>query len=286
MRFSLFGVILFALTWTSASAQMSRQRADPNRPVDELFWAPTVIGTASVTNLNAGDLNYTIKHAFGLVSSGIENLYGLDGAANIRFGIDYGVTDWLSLGVGRSRFDKVYDFKAKANLLRQTVSGSSPLEIAVMGDAGITTVENGFEFSDRLSYAGMVMFGRRFSDKLAVQISPMVSHLNTVFIERAADGSILAEENTHFGVALAANFKLNELFAVLVEYVPVIGDRSDGTTDALSVGLDIETGGHVFQLFFTSSDWLTEQHMLARNNDDFLSGDFRWGFNVNRVFAF
>ncbi len=286
MRFSLLAIVAVALTWTDATAQMSRQRAEPNRPVAELFWAPTVIGTASVTNLSAGDLNYTIKHAFGLVSSGVENLYGLDGAANIRFGIDYGVTDWLSLGFGRSRFDKVYDFRAKANILRQTVSGSSPVEVAVMGDAGITTVKSGFELPDRMSYAGMVMFGRRFSDKLAVQVSPMVSHINTVFIERASDGTVLREENTHFGVALAANLKLNELFAVLLEYVPVVGDRSDGTVDAFSVGLDIETGGHVFQLFFTSSDWLIEQHMLARNNDDFFAGDFRWGFNVNRVFAF
>jgi Membrane bound beta barrel domain (DUF5777) len=285
MRSILFFLVGFVtLAPINVNAQMSRTRANANRPVEELFWAPTVIGTASVTNLDAGDLNFSIKHSFGLVSSGIENLYGLDGAANIRFGLDYGATDWLSLGFGRSRFDKVYDFRFKTNLLRQTVSGSSPLELAVMGDVAITTLKNGLSFTDRLSYAGMVMLGRRLSDKVSVQVSPMFSHFNTVYIERDNNGEVVAEENTHFGAAVALNLKLNEVFAVLVEYVPVFGERSDGTVDAFSVGLDIETGGHVFQLFLGSSDWLTEQYMLARNNDDFFAGDFRWGFNVNRAF--
>lgn len=286
MRRALLLLVLVGLFSPQASAQMDRQRANPDRPVDELFWSTAVIGTSSVTNLSAGDLNYSIKHAFGLVSSGIENLYGVDGSANIRFGLDYGVRDWLSIGMGRSRFDKVYDFRAKANILRQTVSGSSPLEVAVLGDLGITTVKNGFSFTDRLSYAGMLMFGRRFSESLAIQVSPTVTHFNTVFIARDAEGNVVEEENTHVGVALAANWRLNELFAVVVEYVPVLGGRSDNTTDAVSVGLDIETGGHVFQLFFSTSDWLTEQHMLARNDDDFFAGDFRWGFNVHRTFAF
>ena len=286
MRLTLLTLLAGFLLASDAIAQMSRERADPNRPVDELFWAPTVIGTTSVTNLPAGNLNYTIKHSFGLVSSGIENLYGLDGSANIRFGIDYGLTDAVSIGMGRSRFDKVYDFRVKANLMRQTESGSRPLEIAVMGDAGITTLENGFSFNDRLNYLGMLMVGRRVSEKLSVQVSPMVSHFNTVYIERDSNGEILEEENTHIGVALAGAFRLSRQAALLVEYVPVLGERSDGTVNALSVGIDLETGGHVFQLFFTSSDWLTEQHMMARNDDDFLAGDFRWGFNINRVFAF
>jgi uncharacterized beta barrel domain-containing protein DUF5777 len=277
--------LLLAVTGSSASAQMSRQRADPNRPVAQLFWAPTVIGTASVTNLTQGDINFSIKHSFGLVSSGVESLYGLDGAANIRFGLDFGLADWLSVGVGRSRFDKIYDFRFKANVFRQTVSGSSPLEVAVMGDVGIMTLENGFEFKDRLSYAGMVMFGRRFSERFSVQVSPLISHFNTVFIERDAAGDVVEEENTQFAVALAASLQLSEVYALLVEYIPVIGERSDKTQDSFSIGLDIETGGHVFQLFLSTSKWLTEQHLVARNADDFFSGDFRFGFNINRVFA-
>jgi hypothetical protein len=113
----------------------------------------------------------------------------------------------------------------------------------------------------------------------------MFSHFNTVLIERGADGEILEDENNHFALGLAARFVMSRRLALLVEYLPVIGARSDGTTDALSVGLNIETGGHVFQLFFTTSQWFTDQHVIARNEENFLDGDFRFGFNVNRVFA-
>src|SRR5690606_37877627 len=125
------------------------------------FWAPSLILTSTVTNLPQGNLNFTIMHTLGVVSNGAEDLFGLDGAANIRFGLDYGVTDRLSIGFGRSRFDKLYDFRFKANLLRQT--SNMPLELAVKGDVGITTMENGFDFNDRLSYLAAVLVARKFS---------------------------------------------------------------------------------------------------------------------------
>ncbi len=268
-----------------AVAQMPRDRADPGGPVDEVFWAPTVILTSSVTNLPQGNLNVTILHAFGIATDGVETLFGLDGSANIRFGIDYGVFDRLSVGIGRSRFDKLYDARFKANLLRQTKDDRIPVEVALKGDVGITTLANGFAFADRLSYFASLLVARKVTDRLSLQVSPMVSHFNTVFIERGAGDEILEEENDHIAVGLAGRFVLSRRVAILAEYLPVLGNRSDGTADVFSVGLDLETGGHVFQLFFTSSQWLTEQHALACNADDFFAGDFRFGFNVNRVFS-
>lgn len=267
-----------------AEAQLPRRRAQTNGPVDEVFWAPSIIHMSSVTNVPEGNLNFTIMHVFGIATNGIEDLYGLDGAANIRFGLDYGLSDRLSIGFGRARFDKIYDVRFKANLLRQTTSDSMPIELAVKGDVGITTLENGFDFADRLSYFSSVLIARKFSDQFSLQISPMFSHLNTVFIERGINDQIIEEENDHFAIGLGARYVLNDRWALTLEYVPVIGERSDNTLDAVSVGFDIETGGHVFQLFFTTSQWLTEQHMMARNVDDFFKGDFRFGFNVHRVF--
>ncbi len=281
LRPLLLTILLLSFS-TPLLAQIPRERARTDRP-EEIFWAPSLVLTSTVTNLPQGNLNFTIMHAFGVVSNGAEDLFGLDGAANIRFGLDYGVTDRLSIGFGRSRFDKLYDFRFKANLLRQT--SNMPLELAVKGDVGITTMENGFDFNDRLSYLAAVLVARKFSDKLSLQLTPMFSHFNTVFILRGADGEIIEEENDHLGVALGGRYLLSERWAIVAEYIPVFGDRSDGTTDAFSVGAEIETGGHVFQLFFTSSQWMTEQHTLARNTDDFFGGDIRWGFNVNRVFG-
>jgi hypothetical protein len=267
-------------------AQIPRQRAEPGGPVEEVFWAPTIIGTSSVTNLPQNNLNFTIMHAFGIATNGIEDLFGLDGAANIRFGIDYGVHDRLSIGMGRSRFDKLYDFRFKANLLRQTKDDKMPLELAVKGGMGIMTLENGFDVKDRLSYLGSVMIARKFSERVSLQVTPMFAHFNTVFIERGADNEILEEENDHIALGLAGRLGLNERIALMLEFIPVLGERSDGTKNAFAVGFDIETGGHVFQLFLTTSQGMTEQHIIARNVDGFFDGDFRFGFNVNRVFAF
>lgn len=279
-------LFVVGIAFGPAHAQMERKRANPGGPVEDVFWAPTVITAASVTNLPAGNLNFTIYHTFGEVSGGPKTLWGLDDPANIRFGLDYGIVDRLSIGVGRSRFDKLWDFRFKANVLRQTKDGRMPIEVALKGDLGINTIENpNFEFIDRLNYLTSVMIARRFSDHLSLQVTPMFSHFNTVFIEDDGEGGTIVEENDHLAIGLAGRYVLSNLVAVLVEYLPVIGDRTTGTTNAFSVGVDIETGGHVFQLFFTSTQWTTEQQTIARNRNEFFKGDFRLGFNVNRVFG-
>ena len=266
--------------------QMPRQRANAGGPVDEVFWSPNLIMSSSVTNHPQGSVNFTIKHVFGILTNGPEDLFGLDASANIRFGLDFSVLDRLSIGFGRSRYDKLYDFRFKANLLRQTRDNRIPLEVAIQGSTGINTLKNGFDLADRFNYASSLMIARKFSDQISLQISPIYSHFNTVFIERGANDEIIAEENSHLAVSFAGKFAITETFALLLEYIPVFGDRSDQTKDVFAVGFDLETGGHVFQLFFTPSQAMTEQHVIAQNVDDFFAGDFRFGFNVHRVFSY
>lgn len=284
-RIGIF-ILLFAACASSAYAQMPRERANQDGPVDEVFWAPSLILTNNVTNLDKNNLDFTIKHAFGIATNGAEDLFGLDAAANIRFGLDFGVTDRFSVGFGRSRFDKLYDFRTKINLLRQTQDNRIPIELAFAGTAGINTLKNGYDFNDRLSYASSLMIARKFSDRVSLQIAPIFTHFNLVTIERDSQDNIVREMHEHLAVAFGGQFGLTERMALILEYIPVFSDRSDGTKDALSVGLDIETGGHVFQLFFTTSQGMTEQHVIARNVDQFFDGDFRFGFNVHRVFSF
>ena len=278
-------LLLSLLVVESASAQMERRRADPSGAVEEIFWAPTLVSTATVTNVPRGNLNVTIMHAFGLVSDGIDEWWGLDGGANIRIGLDYGLTDRISVGIGRTRLEKTVDLRTKVSLLDQSKDGRMPVAVAVKGDVGIRTERGGFGFDDRLSYLGSVLVARRVSDRVSLQVSPMVSHFNTVWVDLGPGGERLVPENTQFAVALGARLLLKDRVALTAEYIPVLGNRSDGTRDAFALGLDLETGGHVFQVFLASSQWLTEQHVVARNVDDFFSGDFRIGFNVNRVFG-
>ena len=171
-----------------------------NPPVEDLFKAPSIITIQSVTGLPARNLNVTIHHTFARVDAGAEGLFGLDGPANIRIGIDVGVTDWLSVGVGRSRFDRQYDLRSKITVLRQRQNDSMPLQVAVTGSAAITTVSSDeMDFVDRMSYGGALLIARRFSDRVSLQVAPMVGHANTVFVQRAPSG-VLTPENTVFAV--------------------------------------------------------------------------------------
>lgn len=271
-------------TGFQASAQMPRERAEPSGPVIETFWAPAVVFLPSAMNLPEGNLNFTIHHVFGIATEGPEDLFGLDAAANIRFGLDYGITDRWSVGAGRSRYDKVFDARTKLALLRQARDDSMPVTLSIAGNVGVTTLENGFEFADRLTYFAAAIIARKVTDDLSVQITPMISHFNAVYKQQAADDSIILERHDHVALGLAARYVLNNYVSVSAEYLPVIGDRSDQTTDTFSAAVNIETGGHVFQLFLTTSQWITPQYTVARNTDAFLDGDFRFGFNVNRVF--
>ncbi|MCH8245921.1 MAG: hypothetical protein IH951_05865 [Bacteroidetes bacterium] len=277
-------VVLVCLS-SSVDAQIPRERANPGGPVFEVFWAPNIITTASVANVPKGNLNVTIMHVFGIATDGIKDLFGLDDPANIRIGFDYGVSDRVSIGFARSRFDKLFDFRFKANLLRQTRDGRIPLEVAIKGDMGIRTDEIEFDLKDRPNYLGAVLIGRKFSDVVSLQIVPMFSHFNTVFIEIGENEEVIKEENDHLALGIGGRFVLSTRIAVLFEYIPVFGSRSDGTRDEMGIALNLETGGHVFQLFLKTSTWLTEQHAISRNRDRFLAGDFRFGFTVNRVFS-
>ncbi len=287
-RYSSIVVILAACIvsgiQTDAIAQMDRKRADPGGPVDELFLTPKIVISSSVQNLDARNWNFTIMHVFGKLNGGIQSLWGMDDPANIRFGLDYGITDRLSLGVGRSRLDKLYDFRAKWNVLRQTKDNAIPVEVALVGDVGIMSVANGFEVIDRLNYFGSILLARRMSDKISLQITGMVSHFNTVFGETNGGVSVSLEQNTHYAIGFAMRYLLTERISLLAEYLPVLGERTTDTVDAFAIALNFETGGHVFQLFLKTSQWLTEQHVMARNSESFADGDIRFGFVINRVF--
>lgn len=257
--------------------QLQRERVQTNPLVDNVFWAPTNIGLSTVRNISAKNLNTSVMHTFGLTNRGVEQFWGLDDGANTRIGLDYGFSDKFSAGIGRMTFDKVVDFRIKYNIMRQTRNNSTPVELAAKASAGITTRSgSGLEFSDRLSYFVSLMVARKF-ERLSLQISPMAAFFNTVppgFQEQL------------YGIGIIAAYELNERFSLSAEYLPVIGERNPLTRDAMGIALNIDTGGHVFQVFLTSSQWHNEQYILANNRDPFWEGDFRFGFNINRVFGF
>jgi len=260
-----------------AEAQLQRERVVTDAPVDNVFWSGTNIGISTVRNLSANNLNSSVLHTFGLTNGGIDRFWGLDDGANTRLGLEYGINDRTSLGIGRMTFRNVVDLRGKYNVLRQTRTGSTPVELAIKAAVGINTLGGiEWDFSERLSYLTSLMVARKFNG-LSLQLSPMMAHFNRVWAE--------GEQRQLYGLGILANIELSERFSVSAEYLPVLGDRNPGTSDAMAVALNIDTGGHIFQIFLTSSQWHNEQYIMANNRDRFWEGDFRFGFNINRMFG-
>lgn len=269
--------LCIVLTSLPLLAQMERERAETGPALSETFWTPGLVAGGTVEQVPAGNLNITIMHSFGILTTRtLQNFFGLDNPPNVRLGLDFGLTENWSLGIGRTTTSKVVDLRTQLALWRQTEEGSPPVSVSLKGDLGVSTVENRQPVSDDLSGLVSLMVARRFGEKLSLQLTPMLSWFQTP--PAGGDGTLV-------GVGLGAEYRLNRRFALFAEYMPVVaGDRGQGTYDPFSLGLSIETGGHVFQLFFSSTRWHTEQYAMSQTFSDFWAGDFRFGFNVNRVF--
>lgn len=273
----IFLLTTYTLTYT-VQAQMTRERATVDGPVESTFWAPNIVGLETVEQLAQSNMNVTIMHSFGLATNRpLRNFFGMDIAPNVRLGIDYGITDNWSLGVGRTTFEKVIDIRTKLAVLRQTQSDDIPISLSLKGDVGLTTQENNQPLEEDLNYLASVLVARKFSDHFSLQLSPMFAHFNSLLVPDDQVPNLYA-------VGLGAEYHLSDRYALSGEYYPILSQRNKGTVNPFALALNIETGGHVFQLFFASSNWHTEQYILARNTHQFWKGDFRFGFNVNRLF--
>ncbi len=247
------------------------------------FKANRVINLHSLENTAAGVLDIKISHRFGMLNRGVYELFGLD-QATIRIGADYGLSDRLMLGMGRSSYEKTYDGFVKYKFLRQS-SGKRemPITAAAMASTAVQTLkwqnpdrEN--YFSSRLYYTFQLILGRKFSDGFSLQVSPTVVHRNLVKFK--------IEKNDVYALAVAGRVKLSRRVALNTEYVYLLPDQLlPGYRSALSIGFDIETGGHVFQLHFTNATSMIEKGFIAETTGNWADGGIHFGFNVSRVFT-
>ena len=246
------------------------------------FKATRVINLHSLENMAAGELDIRIHHRFGFLSGGIYDLFGLDDAT-IRLGADYGITDRLMIGVGRSSYEKTYDGFIKYKLLRQSTGAKKmPVTMALFSSMAIKTLKPSDPtrenyFSSNLYYAFQVILGRKFSEAFTLQLSPSLVHRNLV--------ETAAEANDVLACGIAGRIKLSKRVSLNSEYIYVLPDQlAEGYYNSFSIGFDIETGGHVFQLHFSNSTSMIEKGFIAENVGRWADGDVHFGFNISRVF--
>lgn len=253
------------------------------------FKSTHVINGQSLENVAHGVLDFRISHRFGFVSTGIQELYGLD-QASFRLGFDYGLTDRLMIGIGRSTYQKTVDGSLKFKLLRQCDQGCTmPVTLSLVAATSATTLMaeqvpwygEGREdlFTNRLSYSFQAVVGRKFSEGLTMQLSPGVVHRNLVVTPE--------EHNDLMNVGIAGRVKLSKRVSLNAEYFYVLPDQGprEPFHNSLALGFDIETGGHVFQLHFTNSTGMFERAFITETTGDFFQGDIHFGFNISRVFT-
>ena len=241
------------------------------------FKSSRVIMSHSMEMLRPGVLDFRILHRFGRINGGAYEFFGLDGPATVRLGLDYGITDYLTVGIGRSTFNKELDGFIKFRPVQQS-TGPKSFPFSIVGVAGITyaadTITKRGRTSDRFAYYWQAIVGRKFSEAFTLQLIPTLLHRNKV-----SQG----EDNDLYAGGIGSRIKLSKRISLNVDYYYVF-NQPPGIRNPLSIGFDIETGGHVFQLHFTNALGINERAFLSETSDNWGDGDIQFGFNISRSF--
>lgn len=247
--------------------------------VTSAFKSTRVINAHSVEMLAKGNLDFRILHRFGRVNDGVKQWFGLDNAS-MRMSFDYGITNNLMIGIGRSTFRKEIDYFVKGRVFQQSKGpGSIPFSLIIAVGSTIWTESSDFyktSITDRTAHYVQLIAGRKFSENFSLQLSPVIVHRNLIEVDD--------NDNTIYAIGGGARYKVSKRIAFTADYHYVLNGLTSANTDPLSVGIDIETGGHVFQLHFSNVVGMNERAYITQTTDNFFNGDIRFGFNLSRIF--
>lgn len=246
------------------------------------FFTTRTINGQSVENPYPGDLIFVISHHFGRLNQGAYDFFGLD-QATIRLGLEYGVNERLALSIGRSSYEKTFDTFLKYKILRQQ-SGLRNVPITLSWFSGAYLKSQkwppgvDYNFEHRMSYVHQVLVARRFSRALSLQLTPAWVHQNLVKTGE--------DPNDSFLLGGAGRLRVTDWVAISIEYFYLFNKPdSYQAYDSFSIGFDLDTGGHVFQLHFTNSQPMFEPGFLTHTRGNWLDGDIYFGFHISRTFS-
>jgi Membrane bound beta barrel domain (DUF5777) len=297
MTNKFFGILLGALSLAGLKAQaqddLMNELNSSLPPVKEYafatFKSTRLIDGSSVECLGPGVLDFRISHRFGALSSGAQDFWGVDNAYT-KLSLDYGVNRWLMLGIGHSAFNKDYDGSLKIKLIRQQIGAGSPVTVTYFGNATIETMpaptlaDSSYKWltSNRLYYTHQLLIGRKFSKTFSMQIMPSVVHYNLV------DSAKFSNNTYAIGIGFRKMFSRSS--AITAEYFYRLNNSNllvngQPTYNTFSIGYEVETGGHVFQLMVTNAQGLNERNFIGQTTDQWAKHQLHIGFNISRVFT-
>ena len=280
IAFSLFFLFFFSIT--NAQDDLFKDLDTDTIPKKEIetaaFKGLQICNMQSTKMTSKGEWYMLVSHRFGDLTNGFDNFFGLDDA-NTKIGGIYGVTNWLSLGASRHTLDKVYELTAKYKLANQIKEGF-PVTIVGYNTMDINSklekaVFPGLEFNNRLAFSTQLLVSRKFSDSFSFELNPIYIHKNLY-----EEG---LEQKNEFFVGSGARYKIAKRMSINLEYAARLSNCST-FENPLTLGLDIETGGHVFQMVFSNSQAMNDVAVFSRPTGDWAGGPIYFGFNLYRVF--
>lgn len=281
-----FVFVFFAIAFASAQDDLLNQLNTDKSGVKEIetsaFKGLQICNMQSTKLTSKGEWYMVVSHRFGDLTHGFDNFFGLDNALTKIGGI-YGVTDWLSLGASRQTYNKTYELTAKYKFANQEINGF-PVTIVGYNTMDINSelkkaANPGIKFNNRLAFTTQLLVSRKFSDSFSFEIVPVYLHKNLY--------EYGLEQKDQFFIGSGARYKVAKRMSVNLEYAARVGTPEGFTSpyhNPLSLGLDIETGGHVFQLVFSNSQPMNDVAVFSNTKGNWDGGSIYFGFNMYRVF--
>jgi len=287
---AVYILVLLSMTFKSmAEDDLLNELDSTSEPetnyVSSTFKTTRIVTGHSIESMREGELEFRISHRFGKVNTGVDGFWGLD-QSTIFLSLEYGITDWLEAGIGRTTNEKTVNGFTKIGLLKQSSGAvNMPVSVSYLATVGVNTMswdnpDRNNYFTSRLSFAHQLLIARKFNNDFSLQLTPTLIHRNLV--------PTALDDNDIFALGIGGRYKLTNRISLNFEYYyvlrPTWSIKSD-YSEPLSIGVDIETGGHVFQIMLSNSLGMIEKHYIAENTGTWSNGDIHLGFNISRVFA-
>lgn len=276
--FLLIGVTQIGAVSQGLLDELNEETPEATYYTEATFKDTRIVNLQSNETVAQGVLHFVILHRFGTINSGFYDLFGLDNA-DMKMSFDYGITDDITVSFARSNFEKTFEGSLKAKLLKQSTGARKiPLSVSWYSVMMYTNSKQ-FDFSNkqRLSYAHQAIITRKFNKNLSLALTPTIVHKNII--------DVPYELHENFVLGIGGRHKISSRISINAEYnLRLNAHENDETYNGLSLGFDIETGGHVFQLHVTNSAGMFERSFLTENYGSWHNGDIYFGFNMSRVF--
>ena len=279
----LFVFLIFSNFVKSQNDLFSLIKSDKKSIFTSYTFKGTKIVNGQSVELPAKEvLQFMFQHRFGPLNSGSYNLFGLD-FAQVRFSLEYGLKEWMSVGVGRSSYSKNIDANIKIRYKRQ-VKGEKYFPVTILTNSAIflkqSNQKEDYLLTNQLVFVNQFLIAKKINRSFSFQFSPTFVHYNLI-----DENSYLNNFNNHdhFSLGLGGRYKITN--RVSINFENFIQLEKSANRNVLAFGFDIETGGHVFQLHLSNSPSMIEPIFIHNTNGDIFNGDIFFGFNISRVFS-